>query len=165
MNKTAKIGLIGLGVMGENLALNIERNGFQIAVYNRTKEKTQAFIAGQAAGTGVIGCLDIKEFMACLERPRKIILLVKAGEAVDQTIDSFKSYLEAGDIIIDAGNSHFKDTIRRENDLAKQGIRFIGSGVSGGEEGALNGPSLMPGGDKQAYEEIRPILGGHCCQS
>jgi 6-phosphogluconate dehydrogenase len=157
MNKTAKIGLIGLGVMGENLAINIQRNGFPIAVFNRTKEKTQAFLDGQAKGTGVIGCLDIKEFIDCLERPRKIILLVKAGEAVDETINSFKSYLQSGDIIIDAGNSHFKDTIRRENDLAKQGIRFIGSGVSGGEEGALNGPSLMPGGDKQAYEEIRPI--------
>src|SRR5579871_6688128 len=132
MNKTAKIGLIGLGVMGENLALNIERNGFPIAVFNRTREKTEAFIAGQAAGKNVIACLDIKEFMECLERPRKIILLVKAGEAVDQTINSFKGYLQKGDIVIDAGNSHFKDTLRREKDLAKEGIRFIGSGVSGG---------------------------------
>jgi len=157
MNKTAKIGLIGLGVMGENLALNIERHGFPIAVFNRTKEKTETFIAGQAAGKNIIGCLDIKEFIASLEKPRKIILLVKAGDAVDQTIESFKSYLEPGDIIIDAGNSHFLDTRRREDALATQGILFIGSGVSGGEEGALNGPSLMPGGDKQAYEEIRPI--------
>src|SRR3984957_2421172 len=157
MNKTAKIGLIGLGVMGENLALNIERNGFPIAVFNRTKEKTEAFMAGQAAGKNVLCCLDVKDFMACLERPRKIILLVKAGEAVDEKVSHLKPYLEKGDIIIDAGNSHFKDTMRRENEWAKQNIRFIGSGVSGGEEGALNGPSLMPGGDKQAYEEIRPV--------
>ena len=157
MNKTAKIGLIGLGVMGENLALNIERNGYPIAVFNRTKEKTEAFMEQRAAGKNVIGCLDIKEFMDCLERPRKIILLIKAGAAIDETIDHFKPYLQKGDIIIDAGNSHFKDTMRREDEWAKQGIRFIGSGVSGGEEGALNGPSLMPGGDKQAYEEIRPI--------
>ncbi len=157
MNKIAKVGLIGLGVMGENLALNIERNGFSIAVYNRTQEKTDAFIANQAAGKNVIGCHDLKEFMACLEKPRKIILLVKAGDAVDKTIDGFKLFLEKGDIIIDGGNSHFKDTQRRENALAKDGIFFIGSGVSGGEEGALNGPSLMPGGDKKAYEQIRPI--------
>src|SRR3984957_12834244 len=157
MNKTAKIGLIGLGVMGENLALNIERNGYPIAVFNRTKEKTEAFMANQAAGKNVIGCLDIKEFMDCLERPRKIILLVKAGDAVDETINHFQQYLQSGDIIIDAGNSHFKDTIRRENEWAKKGVRFIGSGVSGGEEGALKGPSLMPGGDKKAYEEIRPV--------
>ena len=157
MIKIAKVGLIGLGVMGENLALNIERHGFPIAVYNRTAEKTDAFMANQAAGKNVIGCHDLKEFIACLERPRKIILLVKAGEAVDQTIASFKPYLEAGDIIIDGGNSHFQDTRRREKELASAGIDFIGSGVSGGEEGALNGPSLMPGGKKEAYEEIRPI--------
>ena len=157
MNKTAKVGLIGLGVMGENLALNIERHGFPIAVFNRTVEKTDAFLKNQAAGKQIIGCHDIKEFIACLEKPRKIILLVKAGEATDETIDSFKQYLEPGDIIIDGGNSYFQDTRRREQNLAAEGIKFIGSGVSGGEEGALNGPSLMPGGDKQAYEEIRPI--------
>jgi len=157
MNKIAKVGLIGLGVMGENLALNIERHGFPIAVYNRTTEKTDAFLAKEAAGKNIIGCHDLKEFVACIEKPRKIILLVKAGDAVDQTIESFKSYLDKGDIIIDGGNSHFQDTRRREKELAKQGIYLIGSGVSGGEEGALNGPSLMPGGNKEAYEEIRPI--------
>ncbi len=157
MNKTAKIGLIGLGVMGENLALNIERHGFPIAVFNRTAEKTDAFLKGQAAGKQITGCHDIKEFIGSLDKPRKIILLIKAGDAVDETIESFKQYLEPGDIIIDGGNSYFQDTRRRESTLASQGIKFIGCGVSGGEEGALNGPSLMPGGEKQAYEQIRPI--------
>ena len=153
----AKIGLIGLGVMGENLALNIERNGFPIAIYNRTVEKVDEFVQGAAKGKKVIGFHDDKSFVAALERPRKIILLVKAGAPVDQTIEKLLPYLEKDDIIIDGGNSHFTDTIRREKDLAAKGIYFIGSGVSGGEEGALWGPSLMPGGDKKAYDQIKPI--------
>ena len=157
MNKIANIGLIGLGVMGENLALNIESKGFSIALYNRTKEKLDVFLLERANGKNVIGCHELKEFVASLEKPRKIILLVKAGDPVDQTVNNLKPYLEKGDIIIDGGNSHFQDTRRRESALLNEGIYFIGSGVSGGEEGALHGPSLMPGGDKKAYEEIRPI--------
>lgn len=154
---TAKVGLIGLGVMGENLALNIERNGFPIAVYNRSHDKVDAFMNGKAKGKNVIGCKDEKSFIACLEKPRKIILLVKAGQPVDSTIDGIRPFLERGDIIIDGGNSYYEDTRRREKALAAEGLFLIGSGVSGGEEGALWGPSLMPGGDKNAYEEIRPI--------
>jgi 6-phosphogluconate dehydrogenase len=157
METVAKVGLIGLGVMGENLALNIERNRFPIAVFNRTKEKVDQFLQGRAHGKAVTGCHDPKEFIAQIERPRKIVLLVKAGDAVDQTIESLKPYLEKGDIIIDGGNSHFQDTRRRAKELASHGFSLIGSGVSGGEEGALLGPSLMPGGDEKAYEEIRPI--------
>jgi 6-phosphogluconate dehydrogenase len=157
MEKVAKVGLIGLGVMGENLALNIERNRFPIAVFNRTKEKVDQFIKSRGAGKQVFGCHDPKEFIAQLERPRKVILLVKAGLPVDKTIESIKPYLEKGDIIVDGGNSHFEDTRKRGAALAQDGLLFIGSGVSGGEEGALHGPSLMPGGDAGAYEAIRPI--------
>jgi 6-phosphogluconate dehydrogenase len=157
MTEKAKIGLIGLGVMGENLALNIERNGYPIAIFNRTVEKVDEFVNSRGKGKKVIGCHDAKTFIETLEKPRKVILLVKAGSAVDATIDSIKPYLEKGDIIIDGGNSHFTDTVKREKALAAEGLYFIGSGVSGGEEGALWGPSLMPGGDKKAYEEIRPI--------
>lgn len=157
MADKAKIGLIGLGVMGENLALNIERNGFPISIYNRTVERVDEFINARGKGKQVFGYHDDKSFVESLERPRKIILLVKAGAPVDQTVEKLLPFLEKDDIIIDGGNSHFTDTIRREKDLAAKGIRFIGSGVSGGEEGALWGPSLMPGGDKKAYEEIKPI--------
>jgi 6-phosphogluconate dehydrogenase len=156
-NGSAQVGLIGLGVMGENLALNIERNGFTIAIYNRTTEKVDEFIKDRAAGKKVIGCHDAKTFVQSIARPRKIILLVKAGEAVDKTIESIKPFLDKDDIIIDGGNSHFEDTRRREKALKQEGFRLIGSGVSGGEEGALNGPSLMPGGDRKAYDEIKPI--------
>jgi 6-phosphogluconate dehydrogenase len=157
MANTAKVGLIGLGVMGENLALNIERNGYPIAIYNRTTEKVDEFVNGRGAGKKVIGCHDPKSFVEAIEKPRKIILLVKAGDAVDKTIDGLKPYLEKGDIIIDGGNSHFEDTRRREKALSAEGFSFIGSGVSGGEDGALWGPSLMPGGDKAAYEQLKPI--------
>jgi 6-phosphogluconate dehydrogenase len=157
MANKAQVGLIGLGVMGENLALNIERNGYTIAIYNRTTAKVDEFVEGRGKGKKVIGCHDEKSFVESLERPRKIILLVKAGDAVDGTIQKLLPHLEKGDIIIDGGNSHFTDTMRREKDYAAKGIYFIGSGVSGGEEGALWGPSLMPGGDKKAYEEIKPI--------
>jgi len=156
MSGKAKIGMVGLAVMGENLALNIERNGFPIAVYNRDPKKVDAFMQ-RAAGKNVIPTKTPQEFMASLERPRKAILLVKAGEAVDWTIDQLKPYMEPGDIIIDGGNSFFVDSERREKQLKSEGFAFIGSGVSGGEQGALWGPSLMPGGDKAAYESIRPI--------
>ncbi|HEX8145157.1 MAG TPA: NADP-dependent phosphogluconate dehydrogenase [Pyrinomonadaceae bacterium] len=154
--KTAKIGMIGLAVMGENLALNIERNGYPIAVFNRDTKKVDDFTA-RAEGKQVLGTHSPEEFVKSLERPRKLILLVKAGQPVDWTIEQIKPFLEEGDIIIDGGNSYFQDTERREKALKEEGLRFIGSGVSGGEKGALWGPSLMPGGDREAYEEIRPI--------
>ncbi|HEV2763604.1 MAG TPA: NADP-dependent phosphogluconate dehydrogenase [Pyrinomonadaceae bacterium] len=154
--QAAKIGLIGLAVMGENLAMNIERNGYPIAVFNRDPRKVEDFVA-RAEGKRVVGTRSPAEFVRSLERPRKVILLVKAGDPVDWTIDQIKPYLEPGDIIVDGGNSYFKDTARREQQLKSEGFRFIGSGVSGGEKGALWGPSLMPGGDRGAYEEIRPV--------
>src|SRR2546423_6679862 len=154
--KTAKIGMVGLAVMGENLALNIERNGYPIAVFNRDPKKVDDFLA-RAAGKQVIGTKSFAEFVKSIERPRKLILLVKAGDPVDWTIAQIKPFLDQGDIVIDGGNSFFKDTVRREKALQAEGINFIGSGVSGGEKGALWGPSLMPGGDPNAYEQIRPI--------
>ncbi len=153
----AKIGLVGLAVMGENLALNIERHGFPIAVYNRDPAKVDALIETRGKGLRFIGAHTAAELARVLERPRKIVLLVKAGQPVDWTVDQLKPHLEPGDIIIDGGNSWYEDTERRQRELATSGIRFIGSGVSGGEEGALWGPSLMPGGDRDAYEQIRPI--------
>jgi 6-phosphogluconate dehydrogenase len=154
--KTAKIGMIGLAVMGENLAMNIERNGFPIAVFNRDPAKVDNFVA-RTQGKHVIPTKSPEEFVRSLERPRKAILLVKAGDPVDWTIDQIKPFMEQGDIIIDGGNSYFVDTERREKALKAEGLNFIGSGVSGGEKGALWGPSLMPGGDRNAYEQIRPI--------
>jgi 6-phosphogluconate dehydrogenase len=155
-SKTAKIGMIGLGVMGENLARNIERNGYSIAVWNREPNKIDEFVE-RLKGHQVIGAHTPEEFVRSLERPRKAILLVKAGDPVDWTVNQIKPFLEEGDIIIDGGNSYFMDTERREKELKAEGFNFIGSGVSGGEKGALWGPSLMPGGDRAAYEQIRPI--------
>ncbi|HXG64677.1 MAG TPA: NADP-dependent phosphogluconate dehydrogenase [Blastocatellia bacterium] len=152
----AKIGMVGLAVMGENLALNIARNEFPIAVYNRDTTKVDKFLK-RAEGKQVIGTYSVEEFVNSLETPRKIILLVKAGGPVDAVIEQLKPHLSKGDIIIDGGNSYFENTIRREQELKAEGINFIGSGVSGGESGALWGPSLMPGGDRAAYEQIRPI--------
>ena len=152
----AEIGMMGLAVMGENLAMNIERNGYPIAVWNREPHKVDDFVA-RSEGRQVIGAHTPEEFMKSLKRPRKIIMLVKAGPPVDWTIDQIRPFLEEGDIIIDGGNSYFQDTERREKELRAAGINFIGSGVSGGEKGALWGPSLMPGGDRDAYEQIRPI--------
>lgn len=156
MANTAKIGLIGLGVMGQNLALNIERNGYPIAVYDREPQVLAGFV-GREHAKQIIGASTPEEFVRSLERPRKIILLVKAGPPVDWTINLIKPFLEAGDILIDGGNSHFKETELRQKELEKSGLFMIGSGTSGGEKGALLGPSLMPGGDAQAYEQIRPI--------
>jgi len=153
----AKIGLVGLAVMGENLALNIERHGFPIAVYNRDPAKIDKLLETRAKGLQFIGAPTAAELARVLERPRKIVLLVKAGQPVDWTIDQLRPHLEPGDIIIDGGNSWYEDSERRQKELAASGLRFIGSGVSGGEEGALWGPSLMPGGEREAYEEIRPI--------
>jgi 6-phosphogluconate dehydrogenase len=153
---STNIGMIGLGVMGQNLALNIERNGYSVAVYDRAPPVLDAFIA-RHPGKQIFGFHSPQDFVASLERPRKIILLVKAGDPVDWTINLIKPSLEAGDIIIDGGNSFFKDTERREKELKASGMFMIGSGTSGGEKGALLGPSLMPGGDRKAYEQIRPI--------
>ena len=156
MANTASIGMIGLGVMGQNLALNIERSGYPIAVYDREPAVLDAFVARES-GKRILGARTPEEFVRSIDRPRKIILLVKAGKPTDWTIDLIKPFLEAGDIIIDGGNSHFKDTERREQELKASGLFMIGSGTSGGEKGALLGPSLMPGGDRNAYEQIRPI--------
>ncbi|MFL6230073.1 MAG: NADP-dependent phosphogluconate dehydrogenase [Pyrinomonadaceae bacterium] len=152
----AQVGMIGLAVMGANLAQNIERNGYSVAVFNREVEWVGEFV-NKHPGKKFYGATSWEDFVKSLERPRKIILLVKAGDPVDWTINQIKPYLEAGDIIIDGGNSYFLDTARREEALKRDGIFFIGSGVSGGEKGALWGPSLMPGGDRDAYEKIRPI--------
>jgi 6-phosphogluconate dehydrogenase len=151
-------GVIGLAVMGENIALNVERNGFPIAVYNRSREKTDAFMALRAQGRNVRAAFSLEQFVASLERPRKILVMVQAGKPVDAVIQQLKPLLEEGDIIIDGGNSWFEDTERRTQELEPTGLRYIGMGVSGGEEGALNGPSLMPGGTKSSYEYLSPIF-------
>jgi 6-phosphogluconate dehydrogenase len=158
MNMKADIGLIGLAVMGENLVLNMESKGFKVAVFNRTVEKVDAFMTGRGAGKNFIGCHSIEEFCAVLERPRKVMMLVKAGSAVDSFIEQVIPYLEPGDIIIDGGNSHFPDTIRRAKYVESKGLLFIGTGVSGGEEGALKGPSIMPGGSPAAWPAVKPIF-------
>ncbi|MEM9806375.1 MAG: decarboxylating NADP(+)-dependent phosphogluconate dehydrogenase [Cyanobacteria bacterium P01_D01_bin.56] len=151
-------GVIGLAVMGENLALNVERNGFPISVYNRSPEKTQAFMTNRAVGKNVVAAYSLEEFVESLERPRRILLMVKAGKPVDAVIDQLMPLLDPDDMIIDGGNSLYEDTERRVKTLESAGFRFIGMGVSGGEEGALNGPSLMPGGTRAAYESIEPIV-------
>ncbi|MFB2980509.1 NADP-dependent phosphogluconate dehydrogenase [Microseira sp. BLCC-F43] len=151
-------GVIGLAVMGENLALNVERNGFPISVYNRTAEKTDVFMATRAKGKNVVATYSLKDFVASLERPRKILIMVQAGKPVDAVIEQLKPFIEEGDILIDGGNSWYEDTERRTRELEPQGFRFIGMGVSGGEEGALNGPSLMPGGTQSSYEYLSPIF-------
>ena len=153
-----KFGVIGLAVMGENLALNIERNGFPIAVYNRSYEKTAAFVNGRAKGKNVVGAKTLAEFVQALEKPRRILIMVKAGKPVDAVIAELKPLLEPGDIMIDGGNSFYPDTDRRVTELEPTGLKFFGMGVSGGEEGALWGPSLMPGGDQQSYQFLEPIL-------
>jgi len=158
MKAKADIGLIGLAVMGENLVLNMERNGFTVAVYNRTTEKVDKFINGRGKDKNFIGAHSIEEFVASLERPRKVMMLVKAGKPVDDFIEMLLPYLEEGDIIIDGGNSHFPDTIRRTKYVESKGMLFIGTGVSGGEEGALMGPSIMPGGSAKAWPHVKGIF-------
>ncbi len=155
---SADIGLIGLAVMGENLVLNMESRGYTVAVYNRTTAKVDEFVNGRGKGKKFVGGKSPQEFVASIKRPRKIVMLVKAGQAVDDSIASVLPFLEKGDILIDGGNTHFPDTTRRMKELAAKGIRYVGSGVSGGEEGALKGPSIMPGGDESAWPEIKPIF-------
>ena len=151
-------GLIGLAVMGQNLVLNMERNGYKVAVFNRTGSVTEKFMAGSAAGKNIQASYTLADFVASLERPRKIQIMVKAGAAVDAVISQLKPLLEPGDLIIDGGNSFYADTERRANELEAEGFQYLGLGVSGGEEGALWGPSLMPGGTRAAYASVEPIL-------
>ena len=157
-SEQADIGLVGLAVMGQNLVLNMNDHGFTVAVYNRTTSKMTEFMEGLAAGTNVIGCEDLVSFVKSLKRPRRVMLMVKAGPVVDAFIEQLLPYLEKGDIIIDGGNSLYTDSDRRTHTLKEKGILFIGSGVSGGEEGARFGPSIMPGGNKGAWEAVKPIF-------
>ncbi|MDT3389041.1 MAG: decarboxylating NADP(+)-dependent phosphogluconate dehydrogenase [bacterium] len=172
MAKKADIGLIGLAVMGENLVMNMESKGFTVAVFNRTVEKVDNFTNGRAKGKNIIGCHSIQELADNLSRPRKVLLLVKAGQAVDDFIEKLLPVLEPGDVIIDSGNSHFPDTIRRCEYVESKGLLYIGTGISGGEEGALKGPSMMPGGSPAAWPLVKPIFqavsakvedGSPCC--
>jgi 6-phosphogluconate dehydrogenase len=156
--KKADIGVIGLAVMGENLILNVESKGFTVACFNRTVSKVDQFIAGRAKGKNIIGTHSIKEFCDRLASPRRAMLMIKAGKPVDDFIELLLPHLDEGDIIIDGGNSYFGDTIRRTHYLAEKGISFIGTGVSGGEEGALHGPSIMPGGNPAAWPPVKPIF-------
>jgi len=153
-----KFGVIGLAVMGENLALNVERNGFPISVYNRSGDKTDKFMAERAQGKNVHAAYSLEDFVQSLERPRRILVMVKAGGPVDKVIEQLKPLLDKDDMIIDGGNSLYEDTERRTRDLESTGLGFMGMGVSGGEEGALWGPSLMPGGTEASYKELEPIL-------
>src|ERR1035437_10851276 len=154
----ADIGLVGLAVMGENLVLNMESHGFTVAVFNRTVDKVDNFVKGRGKGKNVIGCHTIEDLIKNLKGPRKIMLMVKAGKPVDDFIELLIPHLEKGDIIIDGGNSHFPDTIRRTKYLESKGFLFIGTGVSGGEEGALKGPSIMPGGSPAAWPAVKTIF-------
>jgi len=154
----ANIGLIGLAVMGQNLVLNMERNGFPVAVYNRTAERTREFMEKRAAGKNICAGYTIEEFAGLLKRPRAIMVMVKAGAPVDAVIEQLVPHLEPDDLIMDGGNSFFKDTERRAQTLAEKGLLYIGTGVSGGEYGALYGPSIIPGGQAEAYERVRPVL-------
>jgi 6-phosphogluconate dehydrogenase len=156
--ESADIGLIGLAVMGENLVLNMESHGFTVAVFNRTTSKVDAFVTGRAKGKSIVGTHSPQELVAALKPPRKIMIMVKAGAAVDDVIDELVPLLQPGDILIDGGNTHFPDSTRRMRDLQTKGLLFIGTGVSGGEEGALKGPSIMPGGNVEAWPHVKPIF-------
>ncbi len=158
MDKKADIGLIGLAVMGENLVLNMESKGFTVAVFNRSTEKVERFVKGRATDKNIIGTYSVEELVKSIEKPRKIMIMVKAGAAVDATIESLIPHLDQGDIIIDGGNTHFPDTNRRTEYVESKGLLYIGTGVSGGEEGALTGPSIMPGGSPKAWESVKPIF-------
>ncbi|MBM3336020.1 NADP-dependent phosphogluconate dehydrogenase, partial [Candidatus Sumerlaeota bacterium] len=161
----ADIGLVGLAVMGENLILNMESKGFTVACFNRTVSKVDDFVAGRGKGRNIIGCHSIEELCANLKKPRKVMLMVKAGQAVDDFIGQVLPHLEDGDIILDGGNSHFPDSIRRTKYVEEKGKLYIGTGVSGGEEGALRGPSLMPGGSPAAWPHIKPVFQAICAKA
>src|SRR5881275_2500259 len=172
MTMQSDIGLIGLAVMGENLVLNMESKGFTVAVFNRTTAVTDKFVNGRAKGKNIVGAATLENFVSALKRPRKAMIMVKAGAPVDAVISQLAPLLEKGDVIIDGGNSLFTDTQRRAKELEDKGIHFVGMGVSGGEEGALKGPSLMPGGSRESWEIIAPIFrkiaaqvdGEPCCR-
>ena len=159
------IGLIGLAVMGENLALNMASHGFTVAVWNRTAEKVDRFLSGRAKGKSILGCRSLQELCASLKKPRKVFLMVKAGQAVDDLLELLMELLEPGDVIIDGGNSHFPDTMRRTALVESKGLLYVGCGVSGGEEGALNGPSMMPGGSPEAWALVKPIFQSICAKA
>ncbi len=163
--KKADIGLIGLAVMGENLVMNMESKGFTVAVYNRTTQKVTDFIQGRANGKNINGTYTLEELVSNLEKPRKVMMMVKAGQPVDDYIEALIPLLEEGDILIDGGNSHFPDTIRRTAYVESKGLRYIGTGVSGGEEGALKGPSIMPGGSPSAWYHVKPIFQAICAKA
>lgn len=163
--KKSDIGVIGLAVMGENLVLNMESKGFTVSVYNRTVLKVDKFINSKAKGKNIFGAHSLEEFVHSLESPRKIMLMIKAGEAVDKTIEELIPFLSPGDIIIDGGNSHYEDTERRTLYVESKGLFYIGTGVSGGEEGALKGPSMMPGGSHEAWERVKPIFTSICAKT
>ena len=165
MKNLADIGLIGLAVMGENLVLNMESKGFTVAVFNRTTSKVDDFINGRGKGKNFIGTHSVEELCRSLERPRKVMMLVKAGQAVDDFIEQIIPFLESGDVIIDGGNTHFPDTIRRTAYVESKGLLYIGTGVSGGEEGALKGPSMMPGGSPAAWSLVKPIFQSICAKA
>lgn len=158
MSRLSNIGVAGLAVMGENLVLNMESKGFSVSVFNRTSSKVDAFMEGRAKDKNINGCYSVEEFVASLERPRKVMMMLKAGAVVDDFIQQLLPYLEEGDIVIDGGNSNYHDTQRRAAYLEEKGLLFIGTGVSGGEEGALKGPSIMPGGSYAAWKELEPVL-------
>ena len=165
MTQKADIGLIGLAVMGENLVLNMESKGFTVACYNRTTSKVDEFLAGRGKGKNLLGAHSIQELVGQLKAPRKVMLMVKAGKPVDDFIEQLIPHLQAGDIIIDGGNSHFPDTTRRTKYVESKGLLYIGTGVSGGEEGALLGPSIMPGGSPAAWPHVKPIFQKICAMT
>ncbi len=158
MSERADVGLIGLAVMGQNLVLNMADNGFTVAVYNRTTSVTEDFVSGRGKGERIIGTRSLEELVDALERPRRLMLMVQAGRPVDAVIAALLPLLDEGDVIVDGGNSNYEDTVRREAELRTRGLLFLGTGVSGGEEGARYGPSIMPGGDKEAWELLRPVF-------
>jgi 6-phosphogluconate dehydrogenase len=171
--KKSDIGLVGLAVMGENLVMNMESKGFTVSVYNRTAQRVTDFLAGRAKGKNIAGAMTLEEFVSQLEKPRKVFLMVKAGQAVDDFIETLIPLLEPGDVIIDGGNSHFPDTARRTAYVESKGLLYVGTGVSGGEEGALKGPSMMPGGSPKAWPIVKPVFqaisakvedGSPCCE-
>jgi len=169
--KKQQMGLVGLAVMGQNLALNVESKGFPVAVYNRTAARTEEFIEGKGKGKDIVATYSPQELAQALETPRKILIMVKAGDPVDAMIQQLRPHLSAGDLIIDGGNSFYKDTERRSKELAADGILYIGTGISGGEDGALKGPCIMPGGQEEAYKLVEEVLAsiaaktedGDCC--
>ncbi len=172
MNKLTNIGIAGLAVMGENLVLNMASKGFSVSVYNRTSSKVDNFLTGRGKGKRIVGFATVEDFVKSIERPRKVMMMLKAGSVIDNFIEQLLPYLEEGDIIIDGGNSHYPDTIRRTANIEEKGLLYIGTGVSGGEEGALKGPSIMPGGSFAAWKYLEPIFvpisakiadGSHCC--